>query len=94
MDMLSQRYACPFFVLDEFIRLGQFYEFNIKIITTIVDERKEQFRWEYFLHKVFDKSYSDFVKDCENQINEEIETMSHEEIKNIVNESQSLLDLF
>lgn len=91
--MLSQRYACPFLMLDEFIQLGQLHDFVTEVMKSIVEERDEKIKWEFFLHKVFDKTYEEFL----NGVPEEKETskgMSEEEIKNVVNESASLIDLF
>lgn len=91
LDMLSQRYACPFFILDEFISLNQLHDFLIEFSSLIVEEKKEQVRWEFFLHKVFDKSYSEFL----NSIDEgKVEEMTDETIKDVVGESMNILDGF
>lgn len=91
--MLSQRYACPFFVLDDFIRLEQLHDFVIQFLTTDQEEKMEQYRWEYYLHKVFDKTYAEYLDMLEH--NEECEpSMDEEQIRNVVDESASLIDLF
>ena len=36
----------------------------------IIEERKEKSEWEFFLHKVYDQSWSDFVKEIEQSENQ------------------------
>lgn len=56
MDMTYHRYANPLPLLDEMIRFGCFSE----LVETIFREKETQQEWEYYLHKVWDKSFSDF----------------------------------
>ena len=73
------------------IRLGQLHEFNEEITKQIFEEKKEKYRWEYFLHKVYDRSYEEFL----NGVGENTETsMTEDEIKNVIQNSESILDLF
>ena len=92
MDLLSQRYASPFLILDEFIHLEQFHDFVNEIFKTINEEKKEQVRWEFYLHKVYDKTYDEFLNEIPK--NTDSHHMSDEEIKNVINDSKDLLDLF
>ena len=62
MDLLAKRYASPFTLLDEMICRGRFYEFVLEINQIIVEEKDEQQLWEIWLHKVFDKSYDEWVQ--------------------------------
>lgn len=90
--MLSQRYACPFLVLDEFIRLNQLHDFVIEIFKNIQKEKEDETRWEFFLHKITDKSFEEFVQELgKEKVEEELDK---NEIKNVIMESQSMLDLF
>lgn len=56
MDLLFKRYASPFVLLDPVIASGDLSNF-VSELWGIVNEEKE---WEYFLHKVFDKSFAEF----------------------------------
>lgn len=56
MDLLFRRYASPFLLLDEVIKNKRFSEF----VTEVMRSENERQSWEFYLHKVFDKSYSDF----------------------------------
>ena len=33
------------------------------LIDTIIDDRNENRQWEFYLHKVFDKSYNAFIEE-------------------------------
>lgn len=91
MDLLAQRYAGPFLILDEFIRIHQLYDFVAEILKTIADEKIQDIRWEFYLHKVYDMSFEEYVRRCEEPQQEE---MSHEEIGNIISDSRKMLEGF
>ena len=44
MDLLAKRYASPFLILDEFIRIGQFQEFINELAKTVSEEKKHKAR--------------------------------------------------
>ena len=56
MDLLFRRYASPFLLLDEVIKNNRLSEF----VAEVMKSENERQTWEFYLHKVFDKSYSDF----------------------------------
>ena len=94
MDLLAQRYASPFLLLDEFIRLQQLHEFTIEILKTIAEEKVHDARWQYYLHKVFDSiSFEEYVRRCE-QPQQQGQGMTHEQIGNVINESKLMLEGF
>ena len=94
MDLLAQRYANPFLMLDQFIKLQQLHEFSVEILKSIAKERVHKCRWEYFLHKVWDDmSFEEYVEECERQQKEEqIQHMTHEQIGNVINDSKKMLE--
>ena len=66
MDLLFKRYASQFVLLDGLILT--------KSLNSFVDDFfgfvNEQTEWEFFLHKVYDKSWSEFsdsIKQSDNQ---------------------------
>lgn len=93
MDLLSQRYASPFLIMDEFIRLQQFHEFVYETLKTISDEKIYEARWQYYLHKIYGMSFEDFVRECEKPKQGE-QYMTNEEIGNVVNDSRDILKGF
>ena len=94
MDLLSQRYADPFLMLNEFIRLQQLHEFSIEIMTEIREKKIHDARWEYYLHKVWDNiSFDEYVRLCENSASKK-PAMTQKEIENVVSESFNMLQGF
>ena len=74
MDLLFKRYASPFILLDNLILIGSSSSFIDDLINFINEETEEQTRWEFFLHKVFDKSWKEFCDEVSQPIvNKEID---------------------
>jgi hypothetical protein len=92
MDMLYQRYSCPFSFVEEMIKSGRFQEFVVEFANTITKEKEEKRNWEFFLHKVWEGTYQDFVSDVEN--NKKNLTMTKRTIETTVNYSLNLLNNF
>lgn len=56
MDLLFNRYASPFLLLDGMLETGRFSEYVRKFI----DMQNEEKIYTLWLHKVYDKSYAEF----------------------------------
>ena len=93
MDLLAQRYASPFLILDDFIRLQQLHDFVIEILKTIAEEKMHDARWQFYLHKVYNMTFEEYVRKCE-QPQQAEQYMSHAEIGNVINESKKMLEGF
>lgn len=65
MDLLFKRYASPFLLLDNFILTNSLSEFIDDFFRFVGEEIKEKSEWEFFLHKVYDKSWKEFVDEME-----------------------------
>ena len=66
MDLLFTRYASPFVLLDGLILTNSLNNYVDDFFGFINEDRE----WEFFLHKVYDKSWSEFskeIKQSENQ---------------------------
>ena len=66
MDLLFVRYASPFVLLDGLILTNSLNNYVDDFFDFINEDRE----WEFFLHKVYDKSWSEFsneMKQSENQ---------------------------
>ena len=66
MDLLFVRYASPFILLDGLILTNSLYNF----ISDFLGFVREDNEWEFFLHKVYDKSWKEFsdgIKQSDNQ---------------------------
>ena len=70
MDLLFVRYASPFVLLDGLILTNSLNNFVNEFFNIINEERKEKSQWEFFLHKVYDKSWNEFVNDIEQSENQ------------------------
>lgn len=85
MDLLFHRYASPFLLLDQIIPSGDLSDF----ISTVWEIRDEEMQWQYFLSKVFDKSFDDFREALKSQ-----KVMSQEEIETTIQDSINIMNSF
>ena len=60
MDLVFNRYSSPFVLIDGLIQIQGLNDF----ITELWDIVNEEKLWDYFLHKVFDKSWGEFLDEC------------------------------
>ena len=56
MDLLFKRYASPFVLIDTLIATSGLYDFIKKLDEIVIEEKN----WEFFLHKIYDKSWEEF----------------------------------
>ena len=66
MDLLFVRYASPFVLLDGLILTNSLNNY-VDEFFDFINECRE---WEFFLHKVYDKSWNEFVNDIEQSENQ------------------------
>lgn len=85
MDLVFHRYSSPFLLLDQIVDNDELSEF----VTMLWDVTEEEREWEYFLAKVFDKSFSDFRESVKPQ-----PSISSEELKATVSESLNMINSF
>lgn len=85
MDLLFHRYASPFLLLDQLIPRSGLSEF----VSTVWRLKEEEMQWQYFLAKVFDKSFEDFKSAMKPQ-----QGMSQKEIETTIKDSISMMDTF
>ena len=88
MDLLYKKYANPFSLLDGYIQTGRFREF----VVFFTKQKREDDRWEFFLHKVWHQSYDEFCN--EQQLTQELRTMSESTMEATVKESMAILGNF
>lgn len=77
-------------LLNHYICSGRLCEFIDEYINIVNKERSDEKNWEYFLHKIFDKSYNDFLKEVEPP--EEPEEVDMEQVETTVQNSMKILD--
>lgn len=92
MDEISKRYAHPCFFMDGMIQTGRFCEFINKFVKTTNEEKDEAKLWEFWLHRVYGKSYNDFKEEL--KTDSQNQTMSKETIETTVQNSLDILKTF
>lgn len=88
MDLLFKRYADPFTLMNGYIQTSRLCEF----ITAITKQKKEDDQWEFFLHKVWDKTYSEFCEAL--QTSQDMQEMSDDDIETTIKKSMNILGNF
>jgi hypothetical protein len=92
MDSLFKRYASPFELLDGYISAGRFTEFVRGFIRMNNDEMELKYDWEFYLHRVFDRSFDEYRD--EKRINERNSSMPAATVESIVADAQNILNNF
>lgn len=92
MDLLHRRYASPLPLVDNMIQTGQFQEFVDFLLKKEIEEKDDQRLWEFYLHKVADKSFNDFRSEIESERGRGV--IDEAKKKEIVKKSESILNGF
>lgn len=82
MDRLFKRYADPFLFIDSLIISERFTEFVLELL----EIENEEMMWEFYLHKVYDKSFDEFK--------ESMKPVPKEQLETTVQNSKSILNNF
>ena len=86
MDLLFKRYASPFLLLNTMIDSERFSDF----VSKLFEFYNEEISWEYYLHKVFDKSFKEFMKPQGNNSTKPQEKISQSELEATINQSKNI----
>lgn len=92
MDQLAKRYADPCFILNGVIQTGRLLEFVDEFMQITQTEKEDQVNWEFFLHKVFEGSFNDFLE--EQKINRQNQNLSARTIETTIQHSNDILNNF
>ena len=65
MDLLFTRYASTFVLLDNLIANASLSTFIDDFFKFIGEEKQDDTKWQFFLHKVFDKSWKEFCEEID-----------------------------
>ncbi len=77
-------------LLNQMIKTGRLYEFIGKVISIHNEEQEEKVMWEYWLHKDFERSYSEFTDATNRSRSTEPKTTSKTELIEIVKHSMKI----
>lgn len=86
--MLFQRYSDPLTLLNLMIRAGRLREFVSEIVNIKNEETEDQALWEFWLHKDFERSFTEFR---ETLVQSPVQEASEEELVFIIQQSQEIL---
>ena len=78
--------------MDGMIRTGRFCEFVGNVVKASNKEKEDKMNWEFWLHKVFEGTFNDFLKEIET--NEQNQSMSKQAIETTVQNSLDILKDF
>lgn len=88
MDQLFKRYADPFSLLTGYIQTARFCEF----IDAFWEQTAEDDLWEFYLHKVWEKSFNEFRESM--RPSQAMQSMSEDDIEATVKKSMNILGNF
>ena len=88
--MIFKRYSSPFILIDELIESNQFDDF----IPTIINNRNDDLLFEVWLHKVYDKSFTEFKDSVDTSTIAQTEALTEDEIKTTIKKSKEMLSDF
>ncbi len=95
MDLLSKRYASPFSLLDNLIQAEQFNEWVEYFLNKQAQEDNDKKMWEFFLHKVFDKSFDEWEKEAKTgQASNIVGVMDEAKKEETIKRSEGILNGF
>lgn len=80
-------------ILDKMIQAGRLTEFIQEFVKIRNQELEDQTRWEFWLHKVFDMTFKDFLSKTE-QAQETNEILPDEVLQATVQESRGIINGF
>lgn len=96
---MFQRYANPLIFIDRMLQTGRFFEFIRQFITFYNEdqeskykEREEDLLWAFYIHRIFDQSFPDFMKSIETSKQEPVPT--EEDLKETIVGSIGILTDF
>lgn len=85
MDLVFKRYSSPYLFLDQLIENNIFSSF----IDEFVEIQNNDMMWEFFLHKVYDKSFEEFKNEFKSS-----EEPTETNVKTTVQKSFDMLNNF
>ena len=88
-DLLYKRYGKPLELLQQMVEIGQLAEFINELVQIRNEELQEKTMWEYYLHRVYDMSFDEFMQQTKEP--EAPETMGKDRMVEIVKDSLDIL---
>lgn len=91
--MLFSKYGSPLVLLDRMIATRRLSEFVNEFVKIRNEDTEEQTAWEFWLHRVYDMPYKDFMSRM-NSRKEYEELPSQDALESTVKESWGIINSF
>lgn len=85
MDLLFKRYASPYLLVDELLKVGQFADFT-KEIDVLYDDDK---MWSYWMHNVRGQTFAEWKQSLSGQA-----TVTTDNFETTINDSFDIIQGF
>lgn len=92
--MLFHRYANPLILIDRMIQSNRLDAFVKGFVEIHNEELEDRTQWEFYLHKVFDMTWTDFINTVKNGKKETQGALSQEELESTVADSLNIINGF
>lgn len=89
---MFKRYANPMILLNQMIKSKRFSEYVNEFVSMTNEELESQTKWEFWLHRVLDMSYADFL--AKTEMNASSETVTKNELESTVKDSWDICQSF
>ena len=95
MDLLFNRYASPFLILDQMIEAGRFSEFIIELFKIQNEETDNKTIWDLYLHHSFiTMGFDEFKKTLGVGTHKQAEVKEKANIETTIAESYNMINGF
>ena len=89
--MLYKRYGNPLELLQQMLQIGQLRNFIDELGSIMWEEKAHKERWDYWIHRVYDMDFNEYVQACERSVKHEPETIEKDNMITIVKDSLDIL---
>lgn len=90
---MYRRYANPLELLQQMLEIGQLNRFITEVGNIVWQEKADNQRWDYWLHRVFDMDFGEYVQACEANM-QQTEASGSVDIEETIKESFKMLESF
>ena len=90
---MYHRYANPLELLQQMLEVGQLNQFITEIGQIMWQEKADNQQWDFWVHRVFDMEFSEYVQLCENSM-QQAETSDNVDLGETIRNSFEMLENF
>lgn len=78
-------------LLQQMLQTGQLASFIDDLAEIVHEERLHEMRWDFWIHRIYDKTFDQYVKECEGQ---KPEAVNMNTVETTVKNSMKILENF